>query len=122
MTDHHAVGRGGDLELEIEAGLDTVELRYAGPDPRASIFVDVTSDEAVAEAAAAVGGLDVLFNCAGYVASGNVLSHQLDFSAAPSAGRLMPGTQWHFQAWYRDPAAGGAGYNLTDGLSVTFCN
>ena len=27
----------------------------------------------------------------------------------------------NFQLWYRDPAAGGAGFNLTDGLSVTWC-
>jgi len=27
----------------------------------------------------------------------------------------------NFQYWYRDPAAGGTGFNLSDGLSVEFC-
>ena len=27
-----------------------------------------------------------------------------------------------FQAWYRDPAGGGAQFNLSDGLHVTFCH
>jgi len=35
-------------------------------------------------------------------------------------GALDPGTTWDFQFWYRDPAAGGAGFNLSDALSVTF--
>ncbi|MBA2556484.1 MAG: matrixin family metalloprotease [Chloroflexi bacterium] len=52
------------------------------------------------------------------------ISHQVDFSAIPAgsgAGQIHPGSQWKFQAWYRDPDAGGAGFNLSDGLSVTFC-
>jgi hypothetical protein len=32
----------------------------------------------------------------------------------------QPGSTWKFQAWYRDPAAGGAGFNLSDGVSLTF--
>lgn len=33
---------------------------------------------------------------------------------------LNPGETWNFQLWYRDTAAGGAGFNLSDGLRVTF--
>ena len=36
-------------------------------------------------------------------------------------GQAIPGNTMNFQFWYRDPAGGGAGYNLTDGLAVTFC-
>jgi len=32
---------------------------------------------------------------------------------------ITPGT-WNFQCWYRDPAVPGLGFNLSDGLSVTF--
>lgn len=55
-------------------------------------------------------------NGAGDVASA------IDFSAAPVAGAIQPGSTKYFQYWYRNPAAGGAGFNLSDGLSVTFCN
>jgi len=40
---------------------------------------------------------------------------------APGAPVLLPGSLWNFQYWYRNVAAGGAGYNLSDGLSVRFC-
>jgi len=45
-----------------------------------------------------------------------------DFTSPPEpAGLVEPGETWRFQFWYRDPAAGGAGFNLSDGLSVNFC-
>jgi|GEM_PF-1318902 hypothetical protein len=48
----------------------------------------------------------------------------LDLNAAPAnsgPGLIQAGDTWNFQFWYRDPAAGGSGFNLSDGLSVTFC-
>ncbi|GEM_PF-154206 len=51
------------------------------------------------------------------------LTHAFDFDATPAnagAGEVLPGSTWNFQMWYRDP--GGAGSNLTDAVSVTFCN
>jgi uncharacterized protein (TIGR03790 family) len=48
----------------------------------------------------------------------------LDFAAPPfstTPGAVMTGATRRFQLWYRDPAAGGGFSNLTDGLSVTFC-
>jgi len=48
----------------------------------------------------------------------------LDFTQPPAncgSGQITPGSTWYFQFWYRDPAANGAGFNLTDGLEVTFC-
>jgi hypothetical protein len=35
---------------------------------------------------------------------------------------FQPATTWNFQFWYRNPAAGGAGFNLSDGLRVQFGN
>ncbi len=34
---------------------------------------------------------------------------------------IHAGETWRFQFWYRNPAGGGAGFNLSDGLEVTFC-
>jgi len=34
---------------------------------------------------------------------------------------IGPGT-YQFQFWYRDPAAGGAFFNLSDGVEVSFCD
>ena len=34
--------------------------------------------------------------------------------------QLLPGTTWNFQAWFRDPAAGLAGFNLSDAVQLSF--
>jgi thermitase len=52
-------------------------------------------------------------------------SQALDFNSPPfdsGNGQVMSGSTVNFQFWYRDTAAGGAGSNLTDGLSVTICD
>jgi hypothetical protein len=49
----------------------------------------------------------------------------IDWASAPfSSGNaaIHPGETAHFQLWYRDPGAGGAGSNLTDGLGVPLCD
>ncbi|MFN0243175.1 MAG: TIGR03790 family protein [Planctomycetota bacterium] len=53
-----------------------------------------------------------------------VAEHALDFASAPfaaGASAITVGSTWNFQLSYRNVAAGGALFNLTDGLSVTFC-
>ncbi|TDJ70663.1 MAG: hypothetical protein E2O39_09725 [Planctomycetota bacterium] len=35
-------------------------------------------------------------------------------------GQILPSATWYFQAWYRDPAAGGANFNLSDGYEILF--
>ena len=42
----------------------------------------------------------------------------LDLSTSP-LDALQPGDTRYFQFWYRDPSAGGAPFNLTDGLELT---
>ena len=44
----------------------------------------------------------------------------LDFEELPEP--ILGGSTWHFQFWYRDPAAGGAGFNTSGALEVTFEN
>ena len=57
-------------------------------------------------------------------ASGQV-TKPIDFTAPPAGsgpGQILPDSTWNFQLWYRDPMGpGGTGYNLSDGLWVTFC-
>ena len=54
-------------------------------------------------------------------AANNVITHQVDLPNPPTAmGLITAGSTWNFQAWYRDPAAGGAFFNLSDGFEVTF--
>jgi hypothetical protein len=49
-------------------------------------------------------------------------SMALDFTDPSSpASQFTAGSTWNFQFWYRDPAAGGSGFNLSNGLSATFC-
>ena len=33
---------------------------------------------------------------------------------------IVPGATWYFQSWFRDTPAGGAGFNLSNGLQVLF--
>ena len=51
--------------------------------------------------------------------------HHLDFTLPPAnsgASQIFPDSTWNFQFWFRDPMGpGGSGFNLSDGLSVTFC-
>lgn len=47
--------------------------------------------------------------------------YQINFLTPPPGGAITAGSNWNFQLWYRNPAGGGAGFNLSDGLNVTFC-
>ncbi len=53
-------------------------------------------------------------------AVGTVLFQDVDNSLQPFAGMLIAGSQWNVQAWYRDPAAGGAVFSTTDALTLLF--
>ncbi len=46
-------------------------------------------------------------------------NQMLDVTNVPSP--ILAGSQHNFQLWYRDPVGGPSGFNLSDGLSVTFC-
>ena len=55
-------------------------------------------------------------------AVGNVMTFPLDNTNPSSAAtQITPGSTWYFQAWFRDPAAGGALFNLSDGIEARFC-
>ena len=53
--------------------------------------------------------------------SGGVLTQQLNLLTAPTQSlMILPGSSWNFQAWYMDAAGGGAGFNTSDALTVSF--
>lgn len=41
-------------------------------------------------------------------------------NTTPAGAGVVAGATRHFQAWFRDPAAGGANFNFSDALSITF--
>jgi hypothetical protein len=49
-----------------------------------------------------------------------VVNQPQDFGGTAYAG-IQAGDVRFFQFWYRNTAAGGAGFNLSDGIRVTFC-
>ncbi|MFT7677990.1 MAG: hypothetical protein ACI8QC_001976 [Planctomycetota bacterium] len=49
------------------------------------------------------------------------VSYTPNLASPPLGGQITAGSTWNFQLWYRDPSAGGANYNATEGLSVIFC-
>lgn len=49
-------------------------------------------------------------------------SWAVDLASPPQvAGRILAGSEWNFQFWFRDPPAGGAGFNLSNAARVGFC-
>lgn len=50
-----------------------------------------------------------------------VVSFYVDNTIPPALGKIVSGSTWKWQFWYRDPADGGAFFNLSDGLSATYC-
>jgi len=48
------------------------------------------------------------------------LIYALDHGTLSPAGQITAGQTVKFQAWFRDPAGGGLGFDLSDGLSITF--
>ena len=69
-----------------------------------------------------VGGAIGIFRLPIHLSSTTgVLGQALNVNNPPApAGQIAAGSTWNFQAWYRDPAAGGASFNLSDGYQVNF--
>lgn len=50
-----------------------------------------------------------------------LVTYPVNFNALVAPGVIAPGIDWNFQYWFRDSAAGGSNFNLTNGLHVRFC-
>jgi len=68
-----------------------------------------------------VGGGVVRLNPPARVEGDGTATRRVDLAAPPvPAGAILPGSAWSFQYWFRDPSAGGAGFNLSDAVEVIF--
>ena len=65
-----------------------------------------------------VGGAIIRILPPGLTDSFGQFHRTVDLTAPPAAGNIVPGASLNFQFWYRDPGAGTAGFNLSDGLHV----
>ncbi len=62
-----------------------------------------------------------LFRSAPAQATGNLLSAPFDLASPPVPGAtILSGSTWSFQLVFRDLPGGGAGFNFSDGLELTF--
>jgi hypothetical protein len=68
-----------------------------------------------------VGGSIVRLPIINADASG-VAQYILNQASLPAGSQPQPGDVRRFQFWYRNVAAGGAGFNLSNGLEARFCN
>ena len=106
-----------DLTLHIEDGVPgSSGLFFYGSSPVAVPFGDGLR--------CAAGNVFRLTPPATLDAAGQ-LTRPLDLTTPPlhtGPGAATPGSTWHFQFWFRDPnGPSTSGFNLTDGLSATFC-
>jgi hypothetical protein len=121
----NSTGRSAGIELACPGILEERLLLRAAPVPDgcAGLFLAGTTQAytPLHDGFLCVGG--TLVRLKPVLASGGVLADELDLVAAQAAGGpLTPGSTWHFQAWFRDPAAGGTGANLSSGLTVTLAH
>ncbi len=49
-----------------------------------------------------------------------VATYPVDLGSAPALGVISSGVTMNFQFWYRDTAAGGTGFNVSDAVQVAF--
>ncbi|MFT4540593.1 MAG: hypothetical protein ACI841_000415 [Planctomycetota bacterium] len=102
----------GDNALSLHAGPvpNQPGLFYYGPNQ-----IQLTFGNGTRCVGGNVGRLGVVIPVA------NEYSSLIDNTNPPSAAtQITSGSTWNFQCWYRDPAAGGAFFDLSDGLSITF--
>ncbi len=49
------------------------------------------------------------------------ITHRLDYDHPPSdSTRILAGSTWHFQTWFRDPMGGGAAFDTSEGRTLVF--
>jgi len=109
-----------------QISLNSFGLRAAGcPADKPGLFYYGTSQIQVpfGDGFRCVGGSIYRFPVARTNAQG-VAEFSVNFNNPPqAAGQITPGSTWKFQYWYRDPAGpGGMLFNLSNALSVPFCN
>ena len=119
----NSVGAGANISLSGSTSVSANDLAlHAGPVPNQPgiIFfgpnqIEIPFGDGYRCVGGAVKRLPVVF------ASGGAIDYYLDNTLYPASGSIVAGSTWSFQAWYRDPAAGGSNFNLSDAVRVEFC-
>lgn len=111
------IGSSGSLSIAANSFTVTVTNAIAG-DQGLFFFGSVQTQVPFGNGVRCVTGVLTRLDPPQLAGPGGSSSRAVDFTAAGSA--IVAGSTWNFQYWYRDPAAGGAGFNLSNGLSVTF--
>jgi len=105
----------GDFTLTATGGIpNKVGLFFYGPN---------ANDVPLGNGRLCIGGGIARLNPAGFADGAGVAVRAIDFGVAPAGSgpnAITPGSTWRFQYWYRDPAAGGAAFNLSNATAVTF--
>jgi|GEM_PF-1995434 len=112
------LGFGSDVVLDNEftivaqnLPIGTPGLAFFGPNQVSLPF---------GEGLRCVGGGITRMPPVGFGSSTGQMTRTVDLTASPAAGVITSGTTHNFQYWYRDPMGGPVGFNLTNGLSVTW--
>jgi hypothetical protein len=119
----NSVGSGANISITGSTSVSANDLvLHAGPVPnQPAIFfygpnqIELPFGNGFRCVGGSVKRLPVVFG------SGNSIDHAVDNTLSPSLGFITPGSTWNFQAWNRDPAAGGANFNLSDAIRIDFC-
>ncbi|MFT4543067.1 MAG: hypothetical protein ACI835_005536 [Planctomycetota bacterium] len=99
-----------DLTLRADSVPDQPGLFYYGPQQTTVPFGNGTR---------CVAGMVARLSVVN--ATGGVMTWLLDNTSPPSPPtQITAGSTWNFQAWFRDPGAGGQSFDLSDALSITF--
>jgi hypothetical protein len=116
---------GSSGSLSIAANDFTLTATGAIPDqPGLFYYGPETMEQPFGDGFRCVGGSAYRLNPPVVVGPGGDAARLVDFTQPPAdagPGAIVAGSTWYFQFWYRDPAAAGAGFNLSDGLRASFC-
>jgi len=101
--------------MAVDCPPNKVGLFYYGPNEIQAAFGDGLR---------CVGGMTTRIYPAVFADGSGTAARPLNFTQPPvnaGNGMITSGSTWKFQFWFRDGMGpGGTGYNLSDGLSVTF--
>jgi len=131
ITSPHTAGPGGLMGYSgtLDIGSNNLSLLAVDCPPQkfGIFYYGVTEIQVVfGEGFRCVGGMTHRVYPPTMTNMGGLATRPVDLTTGPfgsGSGMVTPGSTWKFQFWFRDFNGGppDAGYNLTDGLSITFC-
>lgn len=119
----NSVGSGAHIYAGGSVSVTANDLMlYSSPVPdQPGLFFYGTTQVQVpfGDGALCIGG-QIYFIYPPIMGIANLAMQTVDYPSLPAGGQPLAGSTWNFQYWYRDPAFGGAAFNASDGLELTF--